>query len=148
MANAGKIAGRNASIRVWNPDSASIAVSSDFNNWTINYTADDQESTAFGDDTHTNLSGLKNYSIAVDGFWAGLGSDSSASVIGACLLGASANGMIQINPAGSTAGSIAYAACVNFSSVDMGGPVANIVTFNFGCTPRAGSLSACAESIW
>lgn len=148
MANSGKIAGRWLSIRVRNPDDAWISVSSDFKSVGIDHSADDQESTSYGDTTHVNLSGLMNYSISVDGFWAGSGADNSACVIQACLLGASKNGMIQISPAGSTAGSISYVACVNFSQVSMGFPVENIATFSFTCTPRAGSLSACPDSIW
>jgi hypothetical protein len=114
----------------------------------IDHSADDQESTTYGDNTHVNLSGLYNYSISVEGFWAGSGADSSASVIQACLLGASDNGMIQFNPAGSAAGSIAYVACVNFGQVNMAFPVDNIATLSFTCTPRAGSLSACQASVW
>jgi len=148
MANSGKIAGRFGSLRVWNPDAASIAISPDFKNVGIEHSADDQESTTYGDNTHVNLAGLWNYSFSVDGFWAGSGADNSACVIQACLLGASNNGVIQYNPSGSTAGSIAYVACVNFSQVSMAFPVENIATLSFTCTPRAGSLSACAESVW
>jgi len=149
MANSGKIAGRFLSIRVRNPDNAWIPITTDFKSVSIEHSGDDQESTTFGDNTHTNLSGLMNYSISVDGFWAGSGADNSACVIQACLIGASTNGMIQINPAGSTAGSMAYVACVNFSQVSMSFPVENIATFSFTCTPRAGSLSGCPlGSIW
>lgn len=148
MSNSGKLGGRNLSVRVWNPDAASLAFSPDFKSMGIDTSADDQESTAFGDNTHTNLSGLRNYSITGDGFWSGSGADNSACVIASCLLGASEGGMIQINPAGSTAGSIAYVACVNFQQVNMAFPVENIATLSFTCTPRAGSLSASADSIW
>lgn len=148
MANSGKISGRHGSLRVWTTGDTKISISPDFKNVGIEHSADDQESTAYGDTTHVNLSGLWNFSFAVDGFWSGSGADNSACVIQACLLGASADGMIQWNPSGSTAGSIAYVACVNFSQVSMGFPVENICTLSFTCTPRAGSLSACADSIW
>lgn len=148
MANSNKIGGRNLSIRVFGPEAASAAISPDFKGVTIDYSADDQESTAYGDNTHVNLAGLRNYSIAVDGFWAGSGTTPSACLIATCLLAARDDGMIQVNPAGSTAGSLAYVACVNFQQVNMAFPVENICTLSFTCTPRAGSLSACAESIW
>ena len=148
MANSGKIGGRNLSLRVRGSDNAWLAFSPDFNSVSINKSADDQESTAYGDNTHVNLAGLMNYGITVDGFWAGSGATSSACVIEACLIALQTNGMIHISPAGSAAGSMAYVACVNFQSVDMTFPVENICTLSFSCTPRAGSLSACQDSIW
>ncbi len=148
MSNANKIAGRALSLRVWDADAASMGITSDFKSVTVDKSADDQESTAFGDNTHQNLAGLLNHGFSVEGFWAGSGANNSACVIGACLVGAQFNGMIQVNPAGSTAGSLAYVACVNFNGVNMSFPVDNICTLSFTCTPRSGSLTACPDSIW
>jgi hypothetical protein len=147
MANAGHISGRNCSVRFWDTTGASHALTPRGNSTDINYTADDQETTAYGDNTHTNLSGLRNYGITFSGWWAGSGDASAASLLFE-LIGACAGTMVQVNPAGSKAGSMAYAACVNLSSQDMSFPVDNIATMSWTATPRAGSLSACADSVW
>ena len=147
MANAGHISGRNCSVRFWDTTGASHALDPHGNNVDINYTADDQETTAYGDNTHVNLSGLRNYGITFSGWWAGSGEASAASLLYE-LIGACAGTTVQVNPAGSAAGSMAYAACVNLSSQDMGFPVDNIATMSWSATPRAGSLSACANSVW
>ena len=142
---------KNVSVRIWQ-NAASKSISTHGNTVDIDYNADDLEATAYGNTTHVFLAGLTNFSIAFNGWWAGSHASDVTESLAACIhamVGASAaEGMIQVNPAGSTAGSLAYAACVNFQTAPVSLPVDNIATMNFTCTPRAGSLSACADSIW
>lgn len=150
MSATGHIHAKNASIRFWN-SATSLGISTHQNTVDIDYNADDLESTAFGDTVHTFLAGLINYTIAVNGWWAGSHATDLTESVAACifaLVGSSTGGMIQINPSGSTAGSLAYAACVNFQAAPMSFPVDSIATMNFTCTARSGSLTACVDSIW
>jgi hypothetical protein len=142
---------KNASIRIWTVG-GSMSVSGHGNSTDIDYNADDLEATAYGDQSHTFLAGLTNYSITFNGWWSGSHATETGDSIAACLhnaVGASTDtSMIQVNPAGSTAGSLSYVACVNFQSFPIGFPADGIATMSFTCTPRAGSLTACANSIW
>lgn len=142
---------KDASIRVWTAG-GSMSVSGHGNSTDVDYNADDLEATAYGDKAHTFLAGLTNYSLTVSGWWAGSHATDVADSVAACLfsaVGASTDtSMIQVNPAGSTAGSLAYVACVNIQAFPMSFPADNIATMSFTCTPRAGSLTACADSIW
>lgn len=151
MSATGHIHTKNSSIRIWNADGASLGVSAHGNTTDIDYNADDLEATAYGDQAHTFLAGLTNYTITVTGWWAGSHATDVTESPAACIfnmVGASIGGMIQFNPSGSTAGSLAYAACVNFQAFPMSFPADNIATMNFTCTARSGSLTACADSIW
>jgi hypothetical protein len=151
MSATGHIHTKNVSLRIWNGDGASLGLSAHGNTTDIDYNADDLEATAYGDQAHTFLAGLTNFTIAVTGWWAGSHATDVSDSVAACIfnmVGASVGGMIQVNPSGSTAGSLAYAACVNFQAAPMSFPADNIATMNFTCTARAGSLSASTDSIW
>jgi len=135
---------------LWDVVGACFNIGVHGNNVDISYNADDCETTAYGDDTHLNLAGLKNYSITFTGWWAGSGGESAASRVFE-LVGASQGTEIGIAPGGSTGltgTSMSYGACVNISSVDCGFPIDNIATMSFTATPRAGSLSACTTADW
>ena len=147
MASASHIRCKFASVRLEDITGTWFGLSPHGNNVDISYSADDCETTAFGDNTHTNLAGLMNYSITFSGWWAGSGTATAASLVNE-LVGASRGSVIQINPGGSAATSPAYAACVNVSSMDSGFPVDNIATMNFTATPRAGSLTMLTDGSW
>jgi len=142
MANACHIQAKNCGVRIWDSLGASLNIGAHGNNVDISYTADDLETTAYGDTTHVNLAGLRNFSVNYSGWWSGSDNGCVASAIFE-LIGACGGTMIAIAPAGSAAGSLGYMACVNIPSHDMGFPVDGIATMSFTATPRAGSLSAC-----
>lgn len=151
MSAKGHIHTKNVSVRIWNSASAILNVSGNGNTIDIDYNADDLEATAYGDQAHTFLAGLTNYTITYSGWWAGSHATDVTESVAACifnLVGASDGAMVQVNPSGSTAGSLAYAACVNIQALPMSFPTDNIATMGFTCTARAGSLTACADSIW
>ena len=142
---AGKIIARNCSVRLWD-SSGSLSITAYGNNVTISESADDAERTAYGDDTHVNIAGLKNFSISYSGWWAGCNATPPACRLHTLIGGSDA--MIQINPAGSAAGSPAYGACVNIQSLEVAFPIGEVATMSFTCTPRAGSMSVCPISVW
>ena len=147
MASASHIQCKYASVRVMTVDGDWFSLSPHGNTVDISYSGDDCETTAYGDDTHVNLAGLKNYTITFNGWWAGSGEAAPASLLDD-LVGASVGTEIQINPAGSVATSPAYAGSVNISSIDVGFPVDNIATMNFTATPRHGALTMVADGSW
>lgn len=142
---------KNASVRLETPGGCAV-LSTHGNSVDIDYNADDIEATAYGDQSHTFLAGLTNYSITFNGWWAGSHTTAVADSTAACIfnaVGASTNtSVIWVSPAGSAAGSICYVGCVNVQTFPMSFPADGIATMSFTCTPRAGSLSACADSIW
>jgi hypothetical protein len=142
---------KNCSVRIWTAG-GSINISTHGNSVDIDYNADDLEATAYGDQAHTFLAGLTNYSITYSGWWAGSHATAVADSVAACLFNAVAastnTSMIQVAPAGSSAGSLSYVACVNFQAFPVSLPSDNIATMSFTCTPRSGSLSSCADSVW
>lgn len=147
MASACHIRCRHGSVRAKNIDGTWFGLSAHGNNVDISYSADDLETTAYGDDTHVNLAGLKNYTITFSGWWAGSGEAAPASLLDE-LVGASMGTEIQINPAGSGSTSPAYSGSVNISSIDVGFPVDNIATMNLTLTPRVGALTLTADGSW
>jgi len=130
-----------------------IDLSAHGNSVDIDFNADDLEATAFGDTSHTFLQGLTNFTFSYNGWWSGSHatevSDSEAACLQALVGNSSACApMIWVSPAGSTAGSLCYVACVNVQATPIGIPADNIATMNANFTARAGSLTACADSIW
>lgn len=150
MANACHLNCKFAGVRLYDLAGTSFLFSPHTNNVDIGYNADDLETTAYGDDTHLNLAGLKNYTITVTGWWAGSGTGAAASELFS-MVGASEGTEIGVAPGGSKnefGASLCYGACVNISSLDMGFPIDGIATLSFTATPRAGSMSACMGASW
>lgn len=152
MAQAGHIHSKDASIRVM-CDPGTISLGAHGNDVSIDFTADDLEATAYGDKSHTFLQGLTNYTISVDCWWAGSDTSDVDDSVAACMFrimgeSSTCRPMIQVNPAGSTAGSLAYAASVNLQNHSMSFPSDGIATMAATFTARSGSLTACADSIW
>jgi hypothetical protein len=104
---------KNASVRLVGAG-GNIDLSGHGNSVDIDYNADDLEATAYGDQSHTFLAGLTNYSITYSGWWAGSHATAVADSVAACVfnaVGASTDtSIIWISPAGSTAGSLSGSA--------------------------------------
>lgn len=146
MAQTGHILGKDCSIKI-KYDSGSTALTDHGNSIDIDYNADDHEATAFGDSSHTYLQGLTNFTLGYSGWWAGShASDIMQSVVAVLhtfvTYSSTCRPEIWIAPAGSTAGSLCYGACVNVQSFPMSFPSDSIATMNLSFTARAGSLTA------
>jgi hypothetical protein len=125
-----------------------IDLSAHGNNCDIDFNSDDLEATAYGDQSHTFLQGLTNFTFNYSGWWSGSHATDVSNSVAACVHSLVYNSsactpFLQINPAGSTAGSLSYAACVNVQATPVGFPAENIATMSINFTARAGSLTAC-----
>lgn len=152
MAATGHLHTKDASVKVV-CGGGTITLTGHGNSVDIDLTADDLEATAFGDTSHTYLQGLTVHSISYSGWWAGSDtsdvSDSAAACLRALVGDSSAcTPVFWVAPAGSTAGSLSYVACVNVQGLPHSFPSDGIATMNATFTARAGSLTACADSIW
>lgn len=152
MSQTNHLFAKDASIR-FRVDAGSFNFSADGNNTEIDFNADDLEATAYGDLTHTYLQGLTNYTFTVTAWWAGSHATKVDDSHAACIFrmvyqSSTCRPEFQINPAGSAAGSLSYAGCVNVQAMPMSFPADNIATMNLTLTSRAGSLTACPDSIW
>ena len=88
-----------------------------------------------------------------NGWWAGSHSSNVSNSQAACMMSLVVNcgacqAMLYVAPGGSTAGSLGYIACINVTGMPMSFPSDNYATMDFGFNLRAGSLTACADSIW
>lgn len=124
-----------------------LALTADGNNVTINSDADDLESTNYGDQSHTFFSSLTAYTLDFGGWWSGSHTSDVNNSIAACLLklqynNAASKPVIWVAPAGSTAGSLTYLACVNVKTYNISFPVEGVATMSITMTARNGSLSA------
>lgn len=152
MAQTGHIFSKDCSIRFL-CTGGSFSLTSHGNSVDIDFNADDLEATAYGDSSHTFLQGLTNFTFGVGCWWAGSHAsdvdDSSAACIFRMVYQSSTcQPEFQVNPGGSAAGSLAYCASVNVQAMPLGFPSDGIATMNMTLTSRAGSLTACADSIW
>ena len=152
MAATGHIHPKNASVKIV-CGAGTINLSAHGNNTDIENNADDLEATAYNDTAHTFLQGLTNFSISYSGWWSGSHatnvSDSEAACMHSLIHNSAACAPVfWISPAGSAAGSLYYVACVNVQAAPIGIPADGIATMNATFTARAGSLTACADSIW
>lgn len=152
MSQTGHIHPKDASVKIV-CGAGSIALSAHGNSTDITNTADDLEATAYGDTSHTFIDGLTTFTFDFGGWWAGSHATDTGNSTAACLGALVGNSsacvpVFWISPAGSTSGSICYVACVNVQSAPMSFPADGIATMNATFTARAGSLTACANSIW
>ena len=152
MAATGHLHPKNASVKVV-CGAGTVNLSAHGNNTDIEHSADDLEATAYNDTTHTFLAGLTNYSISYSGWWSGSHATDVSNSEAACLHSlvynsAACHPMFWMSPAGSTAGSICYVACVYVQAAPIGLPSDGIATMNATFTARAGCLVACPDSIW
>ena len=152
MSQTGHIHAKDASVKIVCAG-GTIALTAHGNSMDINKTADDLEATAYGDSAHTYLDGLTVFTFDYSGWWAGSHATDVTNSDAACLLalvgnGAASTPIIWFAPSGSTAGSLCYVACVNVQSAPMSFPADGIATMNATFTARAGSLTACGNSIW
>jgi hypothetical protein len=144
---------KDASVRITVIGGTEINLTAHGNSVDIDYNADDLEATAYGDSAHTFLQGLTNYSFNYSGWWAGSHASDVTNSVAACVFNlvqksSASQAMFWISPAGSTAGSLGYAACVNVQAFPMSFPADNIATMAITCTPRSGSLSACDAMVF
>jgi len=152
MSATGHLHPKNASVKVV-CGAGSIAMSAHGNSVDIDFNADDLECSAYGDTSHTFIQGLTNFTLSYNGWWAGSHATNVSDSTAACLMALVGNSaacapMIWVSPAGSAAGSLCYVACVNVQATPISIPTDNIATMNAQFTARAGSLTACADSIW
>jgi len=152
MAATGHIHSKNASVKVV-CGAGALSLSAHGNSVDIDYNADDIECSAYGDTSHTFIQGLTNFTYSYNGWWAGSHATEVGDSIAACLMALVGNSsacvpVIWVSPAGSTAGSLCYVACVNVQATPMSVPTDGIATMNANFTARAGSITACADSDW
>ena len=152
MAQTGHIHAKDASVKIVCSE-GTIALTAHGNSMDINKTADDLEATAYGDTAHTYLDGLTVFTFDYSGWWAGSHATDQTDSPAACMLAlvgksASRTPVLWFSPAGSAAGSICYLASVNVQAAPMSFPADGIATMNATFTARAGSLTACANSVW
>jgi len=145
MAATGHIHSKNASVIV-KCGPGNIILSAHGNSVDIDYNADDIECSAYGDTSHTFIQGLTNFTYSYNGWWAGSHADDVSNSTAACLMALVGNSsactpMICVAPAGSTAGSLCYTACVNVQATPMSVPTDGIATMNANFTARAGSVT-------
>ena len=153
MAAKGHNLGKNGSAKVV-CGAGTINLSAHGNSTDLDYNADDHEATAYGDLNHNFLAGLTNATLSFSGWWAGSSAASDADNAAATCLhklvgdpGACGT-EFWFAPAGSTSGSLSYAACVNLQSLQISTPADSIITMSLNFTMRSGSLSACSDSVW
>jgi hypothetical protein len=152
MAATGHSIGKDGSARLV-CGAGTLTLTEHGNSCDIDFNADDHEATAYGDVNHTFLTGLTNATISYSGWWAG--SAPAASIdnsVATCLHGlmgtTGCTPVFWFAPAGSTSGSLCYAACVNLQSLQTSFPADSITTMSLNFTMRSGSLSACENSDW
>ena len=153
MSQTGHIHSINASVKITTTGGGSISLSGHGNSTDIDFNADDLEATAYGDQSHTFLQGLTNWTITVNGWWAGSHATDVSESVAACVhnllyKSSASEVMVWVNSGGSTSGSISYVGCANVQAAPVGFPADGIATMNITFTSRAGSLTACADSIW
>jgi hypothetical protein len=152
MAQTGHIRGRDCSVKVV-CGAGTINLSAHGNSIDIDLSADDIEVTAFNDTAHTFMQGLTNFNITYNGWWSGSHATNVLNSEAACLQALIHNSsasvpVVWVSPAGSAAGSICYVACANVQATPVSIPSDGIVSQNATFTARAGSLTACGNSIW
>ena len=147
MAATNHIYGRNNSFRMEDITGASFGLTSDGNNWTIEYSAEMIEATTFGDINRTFITGITDFTVNFSGYYSGNAGTQAASLLHE-IVGASQGTWFQGNPSGSTATSPAYSGCVHVENLSVETPVDGIVSFSFSLRPRSGSLTMSACGDW
>jgi hypothetical protein len=152
MSATGHIHSKNASVKVV-CGAGDIILSAHGNSVDVDYNADDIECSAFGDSSHTFIQGLTNGTFSYNGWWAGSDTTDVSDSVAACLMALVGNSsactaMFWLSPAGSAAGSLCYVGCVNVQATPISVPTDGIATMNANFTMRAGSITACADSVW
>lgn len=145
MARAGHITSKNCSVFIWNAAGASRSVSDHGNTVDIDISVEEFEAGAYGDTWHEYETGRWDWTINYSGWWAGSHATNPDDSIATCMLrivASGTGGTVKIFPAGSTAGSIAYTACCNFTAFPMSFPRDGFATMSFTARPRSGSLSS------
>jgi len=153
MSATGHTFSKNASVKITTIGGGSLVLTAHGNSVSTNEDVDQLEATAYGDTAHTFLDGLENFTMDFSGWWAGSHATDVSESAAACLhsikgKGSTCQVMFWFSPAGSTAGSIAYAACVNISNLSQTWPADGIATMSFSFAARSGSMTACPDSIW
>lgn len=152
MAATGHIIGKDGSGMI-RTTTGSIVLTGHGNSCDIDFNADDHEATAYLDKNHNFLTGLTNATISYSGWWAGSapasGIDNSVATCLHKLVGTTTeNPEFWFAPAGSSSGSLCYAASMNLQSLQVSFPADSITTMALNFTMRAGSLTACENSVW
>lgn len=149
MAQTGHIFSKDCSVKLV-CGGGSMLLTAHGNSVDIDVNADDLEATAFGDQAHTFLQGLTNFTINYSGWWAGCdvsGCSDTTQSIASCALtlvsqSSACTPVVWVAPAGSAAGSLTYVACVNVQSAPVSFTSDSIATMNISFTARAGSLTS------
>ena len=147
MAAANHIYGRLASVRAEDISGASFGLTADGQTVSVSYNADMVEATTYGDINRTFITGITDYTFTYSGFYAGLAGEKAASLLYE-IVGASQGTWFDIAPSGSGSTSPGWSGCVHIESFESEVPTDGIVTMNFTCRPRSGSLTYEADASW
>ena len=145
MARTGHIVAKNCSVDIYNSAGAKLSISDHGNTVDIDISMSETEAPNYGDKYHEYEADMWDWTINYSGWWAGSATANLTQSPAACLLTTlqtGTGGTIKVWPAGSTAGSIAYTACCNFTAFPMSFPRDGFATMSFTARPRSGSLSS------
>ncbi len=136
----GKIIARNGSLYVEDSSNACQAMSALISSMTLTMSAESPDVTGFGEQDRQRLpNGLRDWSLAISGFWSFGASEVDAVFSG---IGSGGSTLIYFGPGGSTTGCVMYSACavlVDYN-VELGGPNESAnVSANFNA--RTGSMT-------
>ena len=102
-------------------------LSGDMNAMALNYSADMQENTTFGNDTHVSLGGLKSVTMGHEGYFSA-GTDEVDEVLFNKM--AVANSVVTIGPTNGADGEIAYLMQSTVSEYSPGASVGDMMAFS------------------
>ena len=133
--------GKNAKIWVWDTGGTYRDMSGDTNNITLSWSKDNPDTTTFGKDTHTRISGLRDATLTGAAVWNSAETTSVDAVMSAHM-SASDNILVMFAPGGSITGCPVYSACMLINQWEVTAPVDGVVAATFGFDISAGSVTA------
>lgn len=138
-----KIAARNASLYLYDAAGACRSLSGQTNSITLTLSAESTEVTGFGDSTRERVAdGIRDWEIAMDGFYSQSANESDAVLQG--IINAGGSTLFKLGPAGSTSTSPQYTACATLTSYEINMTAEDAAQISFSLTNRSGSLTRLA----
>lgn len=140
-----KIAARKASLYLDSATGACQGFSPLVSSITLTFSAEATELTGFGNDNRERASdGLRDFELAMEGFWASGAAETDAVL--SAIRAAGGSTLFRFGPAGSVAGCPMYAGCAIMTSYECNFSADDSAKVSFSLAARSGSLTRTTAS--